>query len=92
MYLVFYFVMECHLIGCEWLSGRLVRFHAALRGLATRYFHIPDTIFILGIYIPARNDAASTLHGNISAMGSYLRDPLQEGSADAVPCLPVPRA
>jgi hypothetical protein len=26
------------------------------------------------------------------ALGSYLRDALQEGSADAVACLPVPRA
>jgi hypothetical protein len=25
-------------------------------------------------------------------MGSYLRDALQEGSADAVACFPVPRA
>jgi hypothetical protein len=29
------------------------------------------------------------LHGNL---GSYLRDALQEGSADAVACLPVPPA
>jgi NAD-specific glutamate dehydrogenase len=29
------------------------------------------------------------LHGT---MGSYLRDALHEGSADAVACLPVPRA
>jgi uncharacterized protein YhdP len=27
-----------------------------------------------------------------STLGSYLRDALQEGSADAVVCLPVPRA
>jgi hypothetical protein len=29
------------------------------------------------------------LHGTL---GSYQRDALQEGSADAVACLPVPRA
>jgi hypothetical protein len=32
---------------------------------------------------------SSTLRGTL---GSYLRDALQEGSADAVACLPVPRA
>jgi hypothetical protein len=31
----------------------------------------------------------AALHGNV---GSYLRDTLQEGSADAVAGLPVPRA
>jgi hypothetical protein len=31
----------------------------------------------------------STLHGTLD---SYLRDALQEGSADAPACLPVPRA
>jgi hypothetical protein len=28
----------------------------------------------------------------IEVLGSYLRDAFQEGSADAVACLPVPRA
>jgi hypothetical protein len=32
---------------------------------------------------------SAALHGTL---GSYLRDALQEGSADAVACLPVPRA
>jgi hypothetical protein len=32
---------------------------------------------------------SATLHGTL---GSYLRDALQEGSADAVACLPAPRA
>jgi hypothetical protein len=32
---------------------------------------------------------SAALHGTLS---SYLRDALQEGSADAVACLPVPRA
>ena len=32
---------------------------------------------------------SAPLHGTL---GSYLRDALQEGSADAVACLPVPRA
>jgi hypothetical protein len=31
----------------------------------------------------------AALHGTL---GSYLRDAFQEGSADAVACLPVPRA
>jgi NAD-specific glutamate dehydrogenase len=31
----------------------------------------------------------AALHGTL---GSYLRDALQEGNADAVACLPVPRA
>jgi hypothetical protein len=32
---------------------------------------------------------SAALHGTL---GSYLRDALQEGSADAAACLPVPRA
>jgi hypothetical protein len=32
---------------------------------------------------------STNLHGTL---GSYLRDALQEGSTDAVACLPVPRA
>jgi hypothetical protein len=32
---------------------------------------------------------SAALHGTL---GSYLSDALQEGSADAVACLPVPRA
>jgi hypothetical protein len=32
---------------------------------------------------------SAALHGTL---GSYLRDALQEGSADAVACHPVPRA
>jgi hypothetical protein len=32
---------------------------------------------------------SAALHGTL---GSYLRDAFQEGSADAVACLPVPRA
>jgi hypothetical protein len=32
---------------------------------------------------------AALVHGTLS---SYLRDVLQEGSADAVACLPIPRA
>jgi hypothetical protein len=31
----------------------------------------------------------AALHGTL---GSHLRDALQEGSADAVACLPIPRA
>jgi hypothetical protein len=31
----------------------------------------------------------AALHGTL---GSYLRDALQEGSAETVACLPVPRA
>jgi hypothetical protein len=37
--------------------------------------------------IMQRHSAA--LHGTL---GSYLREALQEGSADTVACLPVPRA
>jgi hypothetical protein len=32
---------------------------------------------------------SAALHGTL---GSYLRDTLQEGRADVVACLPVPRA
>jgi hypothetical protein len=32
---------------------------------------------------------SAALHGTL---GSYLRDAFQEGSADAVACLPAPRA
>jgi hypothetical protein len=32
---------------------------------------------------------SAAFHGTL---GSYLRDAFQEGSADAVACLPVPRA
>jgi hypothetical protein len=33
---------------------------------------------------------SAALHAG--TLGSYLRDALQEGSADAAACLPVPRA
>jgi hypothetical protein len=70
--------------------GTYVRMQHFVR--RTTYYVPLFRLFFLGggrgvgwVFMQRLSDA---LHGNL---GSYLRDALQEGSADAVACLPVPR-
>jgi hypothetical protein len=67
--------------------GSYVRMHHFLRRTA---YVVP---FIQRIFGDVRREftqrLSAALHGTL---GSYLRDAFQEGSADAMACLSVPRA
>jgi hypothetical protein len=70
---------------CSLRSGNFVSMQHFVR--RTTYF--PFRRFLGDVRREFMQRLSAALHGTL---GSYLRDALQEGSADVVVCLPVPRA
>jgi hypothetical protein len=65
--------------------GGYVRMHHFVR----RSTYVPFRRFLGDVRCEFMQRLSASLHGTL---GSYLRGAFQEGSADAVACLPVPRA
>jgi hypothetical protein len=63
--------------------------HVRMEHFVRRTTYVPFRRFWGDVRREFMQRLSAALHGT---MGSYLRDALQEGSADAVACLPVPRA
>jgi hypothetical protein len=62
--------------------------YARMQHFACRSTSVPFRLFWGDVRREFMQRLSTALHGTL---GSYLRDPFQEGSADAVACLPVPR-
>jgi hypothetical protein len=63
--------------------------YVRMQHFVRRSTYVPFRRFLGGARREFMQRLSAALHGTL---GSYLRDAFQEGSADAVACLPVPRA
>jgi hypothetical protein len=72
-------------------DSRSLRFDSYVRmqHFVRRSDYVPFRRFLGDMRREFMQRLSVALHGT---MGSYLRDDFQEGTADAVACLPVPRA
>jgi NAD-specific glutamate dehydrogenase len=68
---------------------RLIFISKCMRHFVRRATYVPFRRFLGDVRREFMQRLSAALHGTLS---SYFRDALQEGSADAVACLPVPRA
>jgi hypothetical protein len=60
-----------------------------MQHFARRSTSVPFRRFLCDVRREFMQRLSVALHGTL---GSYLREAFQEGSADAVACLPIPRA
>jgi NAD-specific glutamate dehydrogenase len=72
-------------------NSRSLRFDSYVRmqHFVRRTIYVPFRRFLGDVRRKFMQRLSGALHGNLR---SFLRDALQEGSADAVVCLPVPPA
>jgi NAD-specific glutamate dehydrogenase len=63
--------------------------YVRMQHFVRRSIYVPFRRFLGDVRREFMQRLYAALHGT---MGSYLRDAFQEGSAEAVACLPVPRA
>jgi hypothetical protein len=72
-------------------DSRSLRSHNYVRmqHFVRRTKYVPFRHFLGDVRREFMHRLSAAIHGTL---GSYLRDALQVGSADAVACLPVPRA
>jgi hypothetical protein len=63
--------------------------YVRMQHFVRRSISVPFRRFLGDVRREFMQHVSASLHGT---MGSYLRDAFHEGSADAVACLPVPRA
>jgi hypothetical protein len=82
-------VRRFHGIGAADSRSLLSDSYVRMQHFVRRSTYVPFRRFLGDVRRELMQRLSAALHGTL---GSYLRDAFQEGSADAVACLPVPRA
>jgi hypothetical protein len=83
-------VAVCRFFGMEAIDSRSLRFDSYVRmqHFVRRSTYVPFRRFLGDVRREFMQRLYVALHGTL---GSYLRDAFQEGNANVVACLPVPR-